>query len=305
MSRVRIATRASPLALVQARAVASRLAKRGVESELVMVSTRGDADQATPLGPGLGAGAFVTAIEEALLEGRADLAVHSAKDLPTRLAGGLTIAAFPERADPREALIGADGLEDLPEGARLGTSSARRRALLKSRWPGLRPVEIRGNVDTRLRRLDEGEYDALILAAAGLDRLGLGHRIGARLSPKSFPPCPSQGALAVECRQEDAARYQAALDDPLIRAQVGVERAVLVGLGGGCHSAIAALAEPVGDRFGRIRAVVAAADGSRVVEVVISGALDVRLGLDAARELIEQGALDLLRVPEPLPEVVR
>jgi hydroxymethylbilane synthase len=305
LTKVRIATRASSLALIQARAVASRLAERGVETELVEVTTRGDADQASLLGPGLGAGAFVTAIEDALRDGRADLAVHSAKDLPTSVASGLIIAAFPERADPRDALVGAGSLDDLPAGARVGTSSARRRAFLRARWPRLRPVPIRGNVDTRLEKLDDGEYDALILAAAGLERLGLDHRIGARLGAESFPPCPSQGALAIECRQEDAARYQTALDDPLIRAQVGAERAVLVGLGGGCHSAIAALAEPqVGERFGRLRAAVAAADGSRVAATLISGPLDARLGLDAARDLIEQGALDLLRVPEPAGEAV-
>ncbi|MBX6377192.1 MAG: hydroxymethylbilane synthase, partial [Clostridia bacterium] len=217
--RVRMGTRGSRLALAQAQRVAAALCRRwpGLVVETVVIRTRGDVT-VRPLGELGGDGLFTRAIEEALLEGRVDLAVHSAKDLPTRLAGGCVVAAWPERASVADVLVSRTGagLAELPPGARVGTSSPRRAALLRELRPDLAVVPLRGNVETRLRRVEEGEVDAAVLAEAGLVRLGLETCRTQRLDPAVFVPAAGQGALAVEVRADDgqAAALAAAIADP-------------------------------------------------------------------------------------------
>jgi hydroxymethylbilane synthase len=235
---LRLATRGSPLARVQAELAAAAIeAAGGPVAELVIVRTGGDRNQTTPIDQMEGQGWFTAEIERALLDGRADLAVHAAKDLPTDLAGGLEVAALLSRADPRDALVSRapGGLESLPDGAIVGTSSARRAAFLAMLRPTLRAVPIRGNVDTRLRKLDAGEVDGLLLAAVGLDRLGLAERIGERLDPRIFVPAPAQGAIALEVVAGGGAAPAArAAGDAATSLAVGTERALLRALGGGC-----------------------------------------------------------------------
>ncbi|MBO0838647.1 MAG: hydroxymethylbilane synthase, partial [Actinobacteria bacterium] len=199
---MRLGTRGSRLALIQSRAVAERLRDAGAEVELVTIKTDGDERTSEEIGEGI----FVTAIERKLAAGHIDLAVHSAKDLPLQVRAGLVVGAFPERADPRDALVSANGgasLDLLPQGAAIGTDSPRRAAFLRAARPDASVGPVRGNVDTRLRRLQEGLFEALVLAAAGLDRLGEGHRADQRLAPSVMPPAPGQGALAVQCRESD------------------------------------------------------------------------------------------------------
>ena len=203
MPTFRLGTRGSRLAVIQSTTIADRLRALGAEVELVTIRTLGD-DR--PPDTTWGEGAFVGALETALLEGRVDLAVHSAKDVPTTEPAGLTIAAYPTRADPRDALVGREPgttLAGLPHGARVGTDSPRRTAFLRALRPDLRMHPLHGNVDTRLRRLDEGETDALVLAVAGLTRLGRAGRIGEILPADRVPPAPGQGALAIQCRTDD------------------------------------------------------------------------------------------------------
>src|SRR5580692_3817351 len=220
-----IASRGSPLALWQARWVAQQLAALGHDSRIEIIKTTGDKITSVPLnqaGAQVGTkGLFTKEIEEALLEGRADLAVHSLKDLPTELPAGLTLAAIPEREDPRDAVIGR-ALEDLAPGARVGTGSLRRTAQLRAKRPDLQIEDIRGNVDTRLRKLDEGRYDAIVLAAAGLRRLGLESRITEVFNPSVMCPAVGQGALAVETRDDGGAAFQIAqrLEHPETRIAV-------------------------------------------------------------------------------------
>jgi hydroxymethylbilane synthase len=253
MSRLRIATRGSRLALVQARLVADalRAAHPDLKVELVEVSTEGDRDRATPLSVLGGRGVFVKAVEDALLDGRADVAVHSLKDVPTEAVPGLVIAAVPERADPRDVLVASGGrrLADLPAGARLGTSSRRRAALLRALRSDLVAAEIRGNVDTRLARVAEGAYDGAILAAAGLDRLGRLDEATQLFDALEFVPAPGQGALGVECRADDAATraLAAALDAPGAHAATDAERGFLEALGAGCMLPVGAYATVEGD----------------------------------------------------------
>jgi hydroxymethylbilane synthase len=240
---LRLGTRGSTLAVAQSGTVADALRALGVEVELVRIRTEGDQ---RPPDTAWGEGAFVGALEQALLSGSVDLAVHSAKDVPTTEDPRLTIAAFPRREDPRDALVGrAPGvtLDSLPDGARIGTDSPRRSAFLRAHRPDLRPHPLHGNVDTRLRRLDEGETDALILAVAGLTRLGLTDRISEILPPAVVPPAPGQGSLAVQCRADDPATlaWVLRLDDPDTRAAVEAERAFLRASGGGCRAPIGAL----------------------------------------------------------------
>jgi hydroxymethylbilane synthase len=235
---LRLATRGSPLARAQAALAAAAIREAGgPAAELVVVRTAGDRNQTTPIDQMDGQGWFTAEIERALLDGRADIAVHAAKDLPTELADGLEVAAYLPRADPRDALVSrtGGGLESLPDGAVVGTSSARRGALLAELRPGLRAVPIRGNVDTRLRKLDEGEVDGLLLAAVGLDRLGLSGRIGERLDPRRFVPAPAQGAIALEVAGGGAASASArAAGHAPTSLAVATERALLRELGGGC-----------------------------------------------------------------------
>ena len=249
MTRLRLGTRGSRLALIQSELVAERLRARGVEVDLVTVVTQGDV---RPPDAPIGEGIFVTALERALIANEIDLAVHSAKDVPLDEEAGLEIAAYPERADPRDALVARNGetsIDALPHGARVGTDSPRRAGFVRAIRPDLNVIPIHGNVDTRVRRLDDGEADALVLAAAGLDRLGLGDRITARLDPELVPPAPGQGALAVQVRRGDqeVLRVVRPLDDRSIRLAVLAERALLKAMGGGCRAPVGSLAEPRGE----------------------------------------------------------
>jgi hydroxymethylbilane synthase len=266
-SPLTIATRRSPLALAQCRAFVQRLGALdpAVELRELQVVTSGDRIQDRPLAEIGGKGLFVKEIEEALLDGRADIAVHSIKDVPGVLPPGLAIACIPAREDARDVLVAPTHgtLSALPPGARVGTSSLRRLASLQAVRPDLTIVPIRGNVDTRLRKVDAGEFDAIVLARAGLVRLGLADRTTEILSPDISLPAVGQGALGIECRDADLA-VRARLE-PLHDAEtavcVAVERGVLIALGGDCRTPLAAFAERVGASI-RLRAFVAAADGS-------------------------------------------
>ena len=301
---VRIATRGSDLALAQAKQVASRVEKElGCETDLLIVTTSGDRIQDRPLADLGGKGLFVKEIEEALLEGRADLAVHSAKDLPGELAPGLRIAVFPEREDPRDALVfrgPAQRLADLPSGARVGTGSARRGAQLRLARGDLEIVPIRGNVPTRIRKLEEDGLDAVVLASAGLERLGLADRIGERVDPSVMLPAVCQGTLALETRDDDAlASELARLADPEAARSAAAERAFLLRLGGDCHVPIAAHAASDAEGGLRMRGLVASPDGSRCVrdEARASSQGDAAaaaLGEQLAERLLEAGASEIL-----------
>ncbi len=249
---LRAATRGSALALIQTALVADAL--RALDPALVVenveVRTEGDRDRSTPLSVLGGRGVFVRAVEEALLEGRADIAVHSLKDMPTTQLPGLTLAAVLPRADLRDALVGREGraLADLPAGARVGTSSRRRAALLRALRPDLETAEIRGNVDTRLRKVAEGEYDAAILAAAGLERLGRIAEATELFEPERFLPAPGQGAIVVQCRADDTAALErlAAIDDRETHLATDAERGFLAALGSGCSLPVGAYARVEG-----------------------------------------------------------
>src|SRR5450755_1221269 len=234
-----IASRGSQLALWQARWVAAQLSAAGHPCRIEIVKTTGDKITDVPLAKVGTKGLFTKEIEEALLDGRADLAVHSLKDLPTELPAGLVLAAVPPREDPRDAVVGKK-LADLPLGAKVGTSSLRRAAQLRQLRPDLQVESVRGNLDTRLRKLDEGQYDAILLAAAGLKRLGWGDRIAEILAPEKMCPAVGQGALAIETRAGSTA--VAALDHADTHIAVMAERAVLAALGGGCQVPIGAYA---------------------------------------------------------------
>ncbi|MFP4311159.1 MAG: hydroxymethylbilane synthase [Nitriliruptoraceae bacterium] len=245
MTRLRIGTRGSQLATTQSGTVAAALEAHGCATELVTVRTFGD-DHRGSLAAMPQQGVFVSALREALLAGEVDVAVHSMKDLPSAPAEGIVLAAAPAREDPRDALVTADGrgLDALPAGARIGTGSPRRQARVRALRPDLEVVDLRGNVDSRLARVDEGDLDAVVLAVAGLTRLGRAGRIAERLDPARMLPAPAQGALAVECRADDAATVAllARLDDSVTRLSILAERAVLAGVQASCASAIGALA---------------------------------------------------------------
>jgi len=268
--RLLLGTRGSPLALAQAERTRARLAAAapGTAVELVVIRTSGDRI-AGPLAAAGGKGLFVKEIEEALADGRADVGVHSMKDLPGRLAPGLALAAVPEREDPRDVLVAAGGatLAELPRGARVGTASPRRRAQVLARRPDLDVVLLRGNVDTRLRKWRAGEVDALLLAAAGLHRLGLTPPEARPLDVDAFVPAVGQGAIALECRADDAATRAAlaAVDDPGASTTTAAERAFLIGVGGDCSTALAAHATLADGRV-TLRALVLDPAGTRVVE---------------------------------------
>ena len=284
---LRLATRGSRLARVQTDLATAALQAAGVEGgEAVVIESTGDRNQTTPIRAMEGQGWFTAELEQALLDGRADAAVHSAKDLPTQLAAGLRVAAHLERADCRDALVSRDGagLRALPEGARIGTSSARRIAFLESFRPDLVAVPMRGNVDTRLRKLDEGEVDALLLACAGLDRLGMGQRITERLDPRGFVPAPAQGAIAIETAAgSDADRLCAAADHGPTRTAIVAERALLAELGGGCLLPLGAWARFEEGRL-VLSAALAGADGVRRAEAAGSPEEPAALaGIVAAR----------------------
>ena len=298
-SRLRLGTRASPLARVQAEGVRAALAARhpGLTVELVFVRTTGDRVTG-PLAAAGGKGLFVKEIEEALLDGRIDAGVHSMKDVPARLAAGLVIGAVPERADARDVLIGGDGgLAGLPAGARIGTASPRRRAQLLAHRPDLVVVLLRGNVDTRLRKWRAGEVDALLLAAAGLARLGISEPAAQPLPVDEFLPAVGQGALALECRADDGATRAllAAVDQPAAATAVAAERAFLAAVGGDCNSAIAAHATLAGGRL-TLRALVTDPDGRRRLEERDTApAADAEaLGRTVATRLLAAGAAALM-----------
>ncbi len=290
---LRIGTRRSPLALAQAREVVDRLANAGRAAELVPMATAGDLPGSRPGELGV-KGLFVDDIARALREGEVDLAVHSAKDLPAADPEGLVLAAVPERADPRDVLIGVPGGE-LPPGARVGTSSLRRRAQLLHVRPDLRVVPVRGNVGTRLARLGSGEVDALVLAAAGLARLGIEPPDAVPLAPARMTPAPGQGALAVQARGADAPTLAAlvSLDHAPSRRALAAERALVRLLGGGCALPLGALAEERGGTV-RISAVVMGVAAGEVVAATAESPEPEAAAAEVARLLLEGGAGPIL-----------
>ena len=290
-----IASRGSQLALWQARWVSAQLTAAGHECRIEIIKTTGDKITDVPLAKVGTKGLFTKEIEEALLDGRADLAVHSLKDLPTELPQGLILAAVPEREDPRDAVVGKR-LADLGIGGKVGTSSLRRSAQLRRLRPDLAVESVRGNLDTRLRKMDEGQYDAILLAAAGLKRLGWGARIAEILDPEVMCPAVGQGALAIETRTAGAGRDAcAALDHVATRAAVVAERGVLAALGGGCQVPIGAHAIAADGRV-RVRAVVASPDGSELVQAESEGPAEEAeaVGRRLGAELLNRGARRIL-----------
>jgi hydroxymethylbilane synthase len=303
---IRLGTRASLLATTQSTWVAERLAEAlGREVELVEVTTEGDRDRG-PLAQLGGTGVFVSALREALLDGRIDVAVHSLKDLPTGPAAGIALAAVPLREDPRDVVVARDDLTlgELPVGSRLGTGSPRRAAQVRALGLGLEIVDIRGNVDTRIRKVREGEYDAVVLARAGLARLGRLDDATEVLDPLQMLPAPGQGALAVEARSGDAlATELAVLDDARTRAAVTAERAVLATLEGGCAAPIGVLAEVVEGEDGDelwVRAVALSPDGELSVRMSATGdpADADGVGNRLAGDMLAEGAAGLTDPPK-------
>ncbi|HEY3743219.1 MAG TPA: hydroxymethylbilane synthase [Bryobacteraceae bacterium] len=293
-----IGSRGSQLALWQSRWVAVRLEALGEQTRIEIIKTTGDRVTDIPLGQVGSKGIFTKEIEDALLDGSIDLAVHSLKDMPTELPTGLVLAAIPEREDVRDALAGQK-LDDLARGARVGTGSLRRAAQLRALRPDLEVLPIRGNVDTRLRKLDEGQYDAIILAAAGLARLGLSARISQYFEAEEMCPAVGQGALAIETR--DSKREIAVrLNDPSTAAAVQAERSLLGALGGGCQVPVGAYAHLSGAEL-HLRAIVASPDGSRIAQSLLTGSVakPEDLGRRVADELLEQGAQELLNSADP------
>ena len=318
-ARLRIATRKSQLALWQAEHVSAllRAAHPGVEIELVPLLTQGDRIQDRTLAAIGGKGLFIKELEVALEDLRADIAVHSMKDVPADLPHGLIIGAVLKRADPRDALVTTSGiarLENLPHGAVVGTSSLRRQAQIRALRPDLSIESLRGNVDTRLRKLDAGQesgckhgggatttsgkrMDAIVLACAGLIRLGLESRITARLDPKVCLPAVTQGVIGIECRKSDSStvKFLRALEDPGTRKVMDAERAFAARLGGSCQSPIAAYAELDADRI-TLRGLVAEPDGSRLLRDAVSGSAEnpAALGRQLAERILAAGAGPLL-----------
>jgi hydroxymethylbilane synthase len=290
-----IGSRGSQLALWQAHYTKERLEARGFECRIEIIHTKGDKIQDVPLNKVGGKGLFTKEIEEALLDGRIDLAVHSMKDLPTELPKGLTIAAIPQRADPLDAIVGGK-LRDLKLGARVGTSSLRRIAQLKRIRPDLDIQSIRGNVDTRIRKVEHGEYDAIVLAAAGLKRLGWGDIISEVFRADIVCPAVGQGALAIETREEGPGHDACALlDDPWTRLPVTAERAMLGELGGGCQVPIGAYGTLENtDLF--LTGAVFSPDGATMIRYTATGECTKpqELGRSVAQVLAKRGAGEIL-----------
>ena len=289
-----IGSRGSALALWQARYIQAKLGELGAETRIEIIKTTGDKIQDVSLAKVGGKGLFTKEIEEALLAGDIDLAVHSMKDVPTEIPAGLIIAAIPEREEARDALVGCT-LDELKAGSRIGTSSLRRASQLHALNRGLVIETLRGNVDTRLRKLDEGKYDAIVLAAAGLRRLGWQDRIRELIPAEIMCPSVGQGALAIETREDGGAAWELVrrLDDPAARVAVEAERALLAKLGGGCQVPVGAHATLEGP-FIRLRAIVASPDGARVIRGELTGSIAERIGEDLGRMLLEQGAREIL-----------
>lgn len=293
-----IGSRGSQLALWQANHIRAQLEQFGETCRIEIIRTTGDKITGVPLAKVGAKGLFTKEIEEALLDGRIDLAVHSLKDLPTELPQGLRLAAVPAREDPHDALAGRR-LAELPRGAKVGTSSLRRVAQLRAARPDLQVESVRGNLDTRLRKLSEGQYDAVVLAAAGLKRLGWADRIAELLPFDTMCPAVGQGALAIETRDGAgaAAAVCARLEDAPTRAAVTAERAVLAELGGGCQVPIGAHAEISGSEL-RLIAIVGMPDGTHILRREAAGPPDnaLRLGRELGQELLEAGARDILEM---------
>ena len=306
---IRLGTRASVLATTQSRWVGDRLsAALGREVVLVEITTQGDRD-AQPLAQLGGTGVFVSALREALLDHRIDVAVHSLKDLPTRAAAGITLAAVPLREDPRDVVVARDGLTlgELPAGSRIGTGAPRRAAQLHALGLGLEIADIRGNVDTRIRKVREGAYDAVVLARAGLARIGRLDEATEVLDPLQMLPAPGQGALAVETREGDDLTHDVAvLDDARSRAAVTAERAVLAALEGGCAAPIGVLAEVVEGDEGEelwVRAAALSPDGTLAVRMSATGdpADASGVGNRLAGQMLDEGAGQLTETPLEQP----
>ena len=302
--KLRFGTRGSRLAVAQTGQVADALRARGLEVDLVTIRTSGDRLADVALADFGGKALFVKEIEEALLDGRVDAGVHSLKDMPAVLPEGLCLVAFPLREDPRDVLLtrAGGGLDDLPRGARVATSSLRRRALLLARRPDLSVEPIRGNVDTRLRKLEEGLYDAMVMARAGLDRLGLKPEHSHVLSAEEFLPAVGQGILGVEARAADRSLLEAlrSLDDAATRAEALAERAFLRRLGAGCHTPVAGLARLSGAALD-MDGLVSSLDGRTVIRGRAGGSANhpEALGESLADDLLSRGARAILDAGGP------
>ncbi len=302
--KLRIGSRGSQLALWQAHHISALLRGAGHEVELEIIKTTGDRLQEitfAQVGAVTGSkGIFTKEIEEALAEGRVDLAVHSLKDLPTELPPGFALAATPKRVDARDVFVSVKygSIAELPAGAKVGTSSARRRAQLSSFRPDLELVEFRGNVDTRLRKLGEGQVDGILLAAAGLDRLEKTEWVRERIEPEIICPATGQGSLGIEIRLGDEKTASALefLNDGPTRFAITAERTALNALGGGCQTPIGAHCRAIEGEY-EILGVVAAPDGSRIIKARQTGTDAVAIGKALARELIAGGAGELLELP--------
>lgn len=299
---LRIATRKSPLAIWQAEYVKSRLeqAHPGLTVELIGMKTKGDVILDTPLAKVGGKGLFVKELEVAMLEKRADIAVHSMKDVPVEFPEGLGLTVICEREDPRDAFVSNhyDSIADLPEGAVLGTCSLRRQAQVRERRPDLKIVDLRGNVNSRLQKLDDGQFDAIILAAAGLKRLGFDDRIRCEMEPEESLPAVGQGAVGIECRLDDSRTIELlqTLSDPDTTTRVLAERAMNNRLEGGCQVPIAGYSVLEGDQIW-LRGLVGEPDGSQIIRQEVRGPREQAeaLGTQLAEALLQQGAGTILQ----------
>ena len=299
---LRIATRKSPLALWQAEYVKSRLeqAHSGLTVELIGMTTKGDVILDTPLAKVGGKGLFVKELEVAMLEKRADIAVHSMKDVPVQFPEGLGLVVICEREDPRDAFVSNhyNSIEELPQGAVLGTCSLRRQAQVRERRPDLKIVDLRGNVNSRLQKLDDGQFDAIILAAAGLKRLGFDKRIRRAMPAEESLPAVGQGAVGIECRLDDAETIALlqTLSDTDTTTRVLAERAMNNRLEGGCQVPIAGYSELEGDQIW-LRGLVGEPDGTQIIRAQVRGPRGdaEQLGTQLAETLLQQGAGDILQ----------
>jgi hydroxymethylbilane synthase len=298
MARLRIGSRGSQLALWQANHVAALLRQQGHAVEIEVIKTTGDKILDVSLAKVGTKGMFTKEIEEALADNRVDLAVHSLKDVPTELAPEFELAAIMKREDPRDAFISVkySSLDELPPGAKVGTSSLRRQCQLKALRPDLEIFPLRGNVDTRLRKLESGEYAAIILAAAGVHRLGLDKHVRSRIAPDVMCPAVGQGALAIEARRDDqqTRTLLAFLNDADTRSAIECERALLGSLGGGCQVPIGAHAEKRSSGL-HLRAMVGRPDGSEILREQAEGSQAEELGREVAQTLLQRGADKILK----------
>jgi hydroxymethylbilane synthase len=302
---ITVGTRGSRLALHQTELVAAALRSKDPDAqiEIKQIKTQGDRDQRTSLTAIGGQGVFVKELESAILAGDVDVAVHSLKDVPSEIAPGLTLASYLERADPRDALVSRDGktLAELPAGARIGTGSRRRAVQLLALRSDIQPVDIRGNVDTRIRKVDDGEFDAAVLAQAGLTRLGLTERASQVFDADEMLPSVGQGALVIEARAGDAAILELlrSINHDATRLACETERAFMARLGGGCQLPFGAYAEVEGDLL-RVRGFVADDEGDRVLrgELRVPAAEAEAAGLDLAERLLKAGAAEFITAAE-------